>query len=126
MKEEKEYENSVYQGGIPRHKLGSYDRKGGDISMFRSEKYLTQGVNERIPLWLQLVMWRMIAEIPTEKDYLQVFRLKEENGEQTIIHSQEQPEYSCTVTFKFSKPITEKVFVIDDGDHCTMLLAEEY
>ncbi len=25
-----------------------------------------------------------------------------------------------------AKPITAKVYVIDDGDHSTMLLAEEY
>ncbi|WP_423817117.1 DUF960 family protein, partial [Ruminococcus callidus] len=24
------------------------------------------------------------------------------------------------------KPVTAKVYIIDDGEHCTMLLAEEY
>ena len=24
------------------------------------------------------------------------------------------------------KPVTAKVYIIDDGKHCTMLLAEEY
>ena len=26
----------------------------------------------------------------------------------------------------FKQTVTQKVYVIDDGDHCTMLLAEEY
>lgn len=95
--------------------------------MFLSEKYLTQGVNAEIPLMLQLVMWKMISDIPSEKDYLQVFRLSGENGIQRIIHEQEQPEYRKVVSFQWPEAIiTQKVFVIDDGDHCTMLLAEEY
>ena len=95
--------------------------------MFQSEKYLTQGVNAEIPLMLQLVMWKMISDIPAEKDYLQVFRLSGENGIQTIIHEQEQPAYKKIVSFQWPEAVvTQKVFVIDDGDHCTMLLAEEY
>ena len=95
--------------------------------MFQSEKYLTQGVNAEIPLMLQLVMWKMISDIPAEKDYLQVFRLSGENGIQTIIHEQEQPAYRKIVSFQWPEGVvTQKVFVIDDGDHCTMLLAEEY
>ena len=94
--------------------------------MFKTEKYLTCGVNETIPIVLQLIMWKMVADIPIEKDYLQIFRLSGENGIQTIIHEQEQPDYRRTVTFKTPAAITQKVYVIDDGDHCTMLLAEEY
>ena len=94
--------------------------------MFRSEKYLTTGVNETIPIVIQLIMWKMIADIPTEKDYLQIFRLIGENGLQIITHEQEQPEYRRTVMFEWSETVTQKVYVIDDGDHCTMLLAEEY
>ena len=29
-------------------------------------------------------------------------------------------------TFKTPAAINQKVYVIDDGDHCTMLLSEEY
>ena len=60
--------------------------------MFKTEKYLTCGVNETIPIVLQLIMWKMVADIPIEKDYLQIFRLSGENGIQNIIHEQEQPE----------------------------------
>ena len=56
--------------------------------MFQSERYLTQGVNAEIPIVLQMVMWKMISDIPSENDYLQVFRLTGENGIHTIIHEQ--------------------------------------
>ena len=94
--------------------------------MFRSEKYLTSGVSETIPIVIQLTMWNMIADIPTEKDYLQIFRLTGENGPQIITPEQEPPEYRRTVMFEWPETVTQKVYVIDDGDHCTMLLAEEY
>ena len=35
--------------------------------MFKTEKSLTCGVNETIPIVLQLIMWKMIADIPIEK-----------------------------------------------------------
>ena len=64
--------------------------------MFQSERYLTQGVNAEIPIVLQLVMWKLISDIPSENDYLQVFRLTGENGIHTIIHEQKKPiEKSC-------------------------------
>ena len=71
-------------------------------------------------------MWKMVADIPIEKDYLQIFRLSGETGIQTIVHEQEQPEYRESVSFEWNEPVNQKIYVIDDGDHCTMLLAEEY
>ncbi len=44
----------------------------------------------------------------------------------SIVHSQENPEYSQTYTAVTQDKVTAKIFVIDDGDHSTMLLAEEY
>lgn len=62
--------------------------------------------------------------------YLQVFELSETaTGLQRIVHKQEQPEYRVEyiITEECApKAVTAKIFVIDDGDHCTMLLAEEY
>lgn len=47
---------------------------------------------------------------------------------QQIIHSQEVPAYSKTYTFNCTEQecVSGKIFVIDDGEYCTMLLAEEY
>lgn len=76
--------------------------------MFKNKLYLTKGVNERIPHLTQLFLWNII-----------------ENGRQRITHKQEQPEY-CKEYLLDTKPVTETVFVIDDGTHTTMLLGEEY
>ena len=45
---------------------------------------------------------------------------------QYIKHSQEQPEYTLEHTVLLDEPVDEKIYVIDDVDHVTMLLAEEY
>ena len=97
--------------------------------MFEPEKkrYLTRGVDETIPVELQLFMWQAIDQMPQPKDYLQVFRLSVENGLQVIHHSSEQPEFEMTyILATVDTHINEKVYVIDDGEHCTMILAEEY
>lgn len=64
------------------------------------------------------------------QDYLQVFDLSiVENDKkklQKIIHSQEEPEYRKEYILEFADPVETKIFVIDDEDHSTMLLAEEY
>lgn len=96
--------------------------------MFEGDKYLTAGVDREIPIELQIFMWNCIANLSVEKDYLQVFTLsKGENNIQKIIHSQEQPEYEKEYLIDMPfEAIETKIFVIDDGDHSTMLLAEEY
>lgn len=93
---------------------------------FQSERYLTRGVSNTIPLATQLKIWGLIENIPVPADYLQIFRLSGAGGVQTITHEQEEPVYSKTISYICSEPVTEKVYVIDDDDHCTMLLAEEY
>ena len=97
--------------------------------MFEKNKgrYLTRGVSAEIPPELQLFMWQAIDQMPQPKDYLQVFRLSVENGLQVIHHSSEQPEFDMTyILAAADTAVTEKVYMIDDGEHCTMLLASEY
>lgn len=97
--------------------------------MFEQHKprYLTRGVDETIPLDIQIFMWEAVDRMPEPKDYLQVFRLTEQNGLQVIHHYSEQPEFDMTYILPtIEKPVTAKIYIIDDGDHCTMLLAEEY
>ena len=97
--------------------------------MFEKSKgrYLSRGVNDTIPLELQIFMWGAIDQMPEPKDYLQVFRLSVENGLQVIHHATEQPEFDMTyILAAADTAVTEKVYVIDDGEHCTMILAEEY
>lgn len=95
--------------------------------MFKNSRYATRGINAEIPLALQLILWKMIDEMEVaRKDYLQVFILSSENSEQKIVHKQEQPDYRKEYVFSSDCLIDTKIFVIDDGDHSTMLLAEEY
>ena len=97
--------------------------------MFEKNKgrYLTRGVDADIPAELQLFMWQAIDQMPEPKDYLQVFRLSVENGLQVIHHTTEQPKFDMTyILAAADAAVTEKVYVIDDGEHCTMLLASEY
>ena len=94
--------------------------------MFDNGFYVTRGVSDKIPLPLQIIMWELIEDLPVDKDGLQVFSLSEENGRQVLKHSQEVPEYEKEYILDIEEPITEKIFVIDDGTHSTMLLASEY
>ena len=94
--------------------------------MFNSNRYITKGVQENISLELQIFMWDCIDKLSEPKDYLQVFNLSLVGSLQRITHTSGEPEYKKEYLIPSDNPITEKIYVIDDGDHCTMLLAEEY
>ena len=96
------------------------------IYIFNNKHFVTCGIDEKIPPLLQVIMWELINQMPVDKDYLQVFSLSSNNGRQRIIHSQEIPEYKKEYVLNVGKPVTEKIFVIDDQTHSTMLLAKEY
>ena len=97
------------------------------MKRFQNKRLITLGVYERIPETLQLMMWLMVDELE-EQDYLHVFELQKTSGGILICHSQEVPLYEnivkvqCDAEFGFK----EKVYIIDDETHSTMLLAEEY
>ena len=94
---------------------------------FKNKRYITGGVNERVPLLTQLFMWKCIDTLEIDKDYLQVFNCSVYDGKQKIIHIQEEPEYTKEYLFKTDAPLfVGKIFAIDDTTHSTMLLAEEY
>ncbi len=94
--------------------------------MFQNKRFLTRGVQAEIPMELQLFLWNCIDQLPEERDYFQVFKFDVRNGKQHIHHFSEQPEYSKEYTIDLANPVNQKVYVIDDIDHSTMLLAEEY
>ena len=101
---------------------------------FNGKRYMTSGIQSDIPAELQLILWYMIDENikqGLQMDYLQVFRLspyhKENNVYQKIIHSQEVPNRNREKILNvFGEAVTAKIFVIDDVEHITMLLADEY
>jgi len=94
--------------------------------MFNNQRYLSRGVNDTIPIELQLFMWGCIDKLPEERDYLQIFDLEQVGTLQSITHKSEQPEHRKVYLFPSDSLITEKIYVIDDGDHSTMILASEY
>jgi len=109
-------------------KLYPNQRKGEISALFDNERYLTRGIDAEIPPGLQLTLWHMIdlrRLAKAELDYLQVFELHDVHGTQQIIHSQEQPAYRAEAWFLGEAPLVAKIYVIDDGDHSTMMLAEE-
>ena len=103
--------------------------------MFNNPGYMTCGYQADVPLMTQMILTNLINktnESQKEMDYLQVFRLRKtySNGKalQEIIHSYEVPPYCQTIYLQIPEEdiITTKIFVIDDNDHHTYLLASEY
>lgn len=104
--------------------------------MFEKEgqRFLTPGIKEGVPLEVQLLLWHLIDSSDWQMDYLQIFELHKENhtNKLIIIHRQEEPEQKRKVSFQLGQYAKElqalpsKIWVIDDGNHQTMLLPEEY
>lgn len=98
--------------------------------MFNADtRYCTRGVSNEIPMATQIILWQMIDDLKEQAiqlDYLQVFKLTIADGKQLVEHTQEEPEYTHTLTIPMVEPVAAKIFVIDDEDHSTMLLASEY
>lgn len=94
--------------------------------MFNNKRYLSRGVDDTLPIELQLFMWGCIDKLPEERDYLQVFDLEQVGIMQSITHRSEEPEYHKVYLLPSENPITEKIYVVDDNDHSIMLLASEY
>lgn len=98
--------------------------------MFNGQRFITNGVSNEIPIYLQVILWYMIELLPEPMDYVQVFELSEEivDGKvnQKIIHTQENPTYKREYLLSAKSGVAQKVYIIDDGAHSTMLLANEY
>ena len=94
---------------------------------FQNKRLVTIGVSERIPEVLQVLL-RELADGLEEQDYLQIFELRETEQGISLLHRQEVPPYESlgmVYGVKLTQPY-EKVYIIDDVTHVTMLLAEEY
>lgn len=94
---------------------------------FNNPRYATRGISAEVPLVTQLILWELVDSMQVEEqDYLQVFTLTAEDGNQVIEHHKEIPEYRKESSYPSETPVNAKIFVIDDETHSTMLLAEEY
>ena len=94
--------------------------------MFTNKRYLSRGVDNTIPIELQLFMWACIDQLPEPRDYLQIFDLKQVGNMQSITHRSEQPEYRKVYMFPSDNPIIEKLYAIDNNEYSTLILASEY
>lgn len=101
------------------------------------KRYETKGVMEELDVLYRFLIWTLIDALKSgmELDYLQVFEFKTESETNAItpknytlklIHSQEEPEYKKEYVLPVKSVINGKIFVIDDGDHVTMMWADEY
>ncbi len=91
--------------------------------------YITRGANEVISVEVQIFCWKCYERVKQSGiyDYLQVFELKvTDKGTQRIEHRQEVPEYSRVYQLRVINPINQKIFIIEEGEYVTMLLAKEY
>ena len=101
---------------------------------FTGTKYMTRGIEERLPAVLVGYLWALVERLKSNKDtpmdYLQVFELemvvKGDEKLLNITHRQEEPAYQATYQLTCFPNATGKIFVIDDGDHVTMMFADEY
>ncbi len=96
--------------------------------MFDKQRYLTRGIQEKLSIPLQVTLWQMIEKVDKEMDYLQIFEISQlPNNQLRILHKQEIPEYSSELVVDENIPeVNLKIYVIDDGEYSTMLLADEY
>lgn len=101
--------------------------------MFNNERFMSKGIQDNISLELQLFMWSCIDTLKWKEkkiDSLHVFELSIEKRNdiifQNLEHRQEVQKYNRLYKIPSKEAITEKIFVIDDGLHSTMMLAEEY
>lgn len=104
--------------------------------MFELDKsrYITKGIAREVPIELQVAIWAIIQEESGQHqmDYLQVFQLHiDEEGNLHIEYEQEVPEKAKTYELPNMEKVPsqldgEKIYVIDDITHITMLFANEY
>lgn len=95
--------------------------------MFDNERYVTRGVMDSLEIPIQIFLWEIIDKLEGEKDYLQVFELKQIGEDRIkIIHSQEVPGYRREYTIKGTIGTRLKLFAIDSGEYSTLLESSEY
>lgn len=103
--------------------------------MFNNSRYMTRGIQEEVGLDLQLLLWQLIDDCKGKGntlDYIQIFELSTESVRehtvQVVLHRQEEPYYqSIHRLTAIVRPLNQtKVWVMDDGDHSTMLFPNEY
>ena len=94
--------------------------------MFSRRRYITARVSREEDPITQFFLWSCIDMLPVKADYLQVFELDAVQNGLKVIHTQGIPEYKKEYLIPCKKPLSAKIFIIDDGQYATMLFADEY
>ncbi|MBU3190162.1 DUF960 domain-containing protein [Clostridium bowmanii] len=102
--------------------------------MFDNARYITSGINEEVDESIQVLLWNFIDLLKLKEDFtidwLQVFELREISNSKTfnqeIVHSQEEPLYKKHYLVAVDKPISTKIYVIDDSEQSVLMLSKEY
>lgn len=96
---------------------------------FSGKKYMTRGVSSEIPLAMYSSL-DIMKNKAGELDYLQIFLLETLEKDGTLMlhicHEQEIPKMKVDYLIPVNERIDTKVYIIDDVEYVTMLLAEEY
>lgn len=99
-----------------------------------NSRLVTRGILEQLPTEILVQLWMSVdvqKNAGFEMDYLQVFKFEKVNDTVLAIsHEQEVPERKTVIYCEYQKDfetiLRKTVYIIDDGDHSTMLFAEEY
>ena len=65
-------------------------------------------------------MWHCIDTVDIERDYLQVFKLFNQDGKQMMVHEQEVPPYKKEYLLVCYDPIDANIYIINDRDYATI------
>ena len=97
--------------------------------MFKKEnRYMTKEIAENLPIEIAILLWNLIDDLTTEKDYLQLFEINPIGlGVVEIVHKQEVPEYESRIYIQNHKIKDQlKIYVIDNVEYRTMMFSNEY
>ncbi|MED0665949.1 DUF960 family protein [Bacillus badius] len=96
-----------------------------------AERYMTRAIAEELHPEIAMTLWKLIDDQKakgTDLDYLQVFELSVKDGQQAIIHRQEEPfgRQERLLPLKWTKPIERTIWCIDNREGQMMLFPEDY
>ena len=114
---------------------GGTQKTTKETEMFDTNtRFMTSGIAKHVPVEILVLLWSSIdtqVSAGLEMDYLQVFSLKKvDDRVLAIYHEQEEPERKTVIytdyKAEYDALLSETIYIIDDGDHSTVLFATEY
>lgn len=129
---------------VPRRYISRAEGMGGahryekENKMFNpTTRYTTWGIANTLPEEIAAQMWLSVDTqlgFGRTLDYLQIFKTEKVDDCVLAIHHQQEMNgktETLTVLYSAYKPeydtvLGKTVYIIDDGDHSTMLFADEY